>query len=188
MVEGRTPLRGIRAGQLILLSDLKGGTTQIDKLSSLVEPGRRALTIPVDPRLALGGLVEPGDRVDVILTFTTVDQGRATQTILQNVPVGAVGTRYSDVLAEDNRSGPKKANDVTLLVTPEDSEYLVYALQRGEIALALRASGDAQVVSMERRNFALLLGEAPPVVAVPRTSAPVIEPEQIIEILQRRSN
>src|SRR5262249_10351225 len=60
---------GVRSGESLLWSDLATTSDQSRDLSSLVRTGQRAITIRADQSTSFGGLVRPGDRVDVLLTL-----------------------------------------------------------------------------------------------------------------------
>ena len=73
-------------------------------LAAVLPRGKRAVTIPISEVAGLNGLALPGDRVDIILTYSvggSEDSGpaiRASETVLENVRV----------LALDQRLGPAK--------------------------------------------------------------------------------
>ena len=110
-------------------------------LAGKVSPGRRAVTVAVNPVSALAGMVVPGDRVDVITTFNT--EGNPSQsltsTIIHNIPVLAVDTNTS----AGNPRGEAPAT-VTLQVTPAQAQELILATERGSIRLTLRSPDDIQ--------------------------------------------
>ncbi|MCE5217211.1 Flp pilus assembly protein CpaB [bacterium] len=64
------------------------------RLSGIVPPGMRAVTVAVDPVVGVAGLLKAGDRVDVIATFE-VEQDTVARTILQDVELLALGTETS---------------------------------------------------------------------------------------------
>lgn len=105
----------------------------------------RAVAIDVSQRSAVGCLVRPNNRVDVIATLrrTTKDASlkTVTLTLLENVKVLACGQDMGDQSASGRSRG---YNIVTLEVTPEDAELLVFARRNGgELTLALRRYNDA---------------------------------------------
>ncbi|HEY8191259.1 MAG TPA: RcpC/CpaB family pilus assembly protein, partial [Alphaproteobacteria bacterium] len=76
----------------------------------------------------------------------------ATETILQNVRVIAVGEKYKDAAAENPDAGAKpakaaskkapKVKTVTLEVDPRGAEVLALAKDMGKLLLSLRKLGD----------------------------------------------
>ncbi len=112
------------------------------RLSARVPTGFRALEIPVT------GIrhVEPGDRVDLLLTVASPKTGQA---ICRTATVGL------DVLAVDG------GQRLSVLVLPEETEILALAARLGELTAALRNPDDDFVIS-ERASVtveALITGE-----------------------------
>ena len=73
-------------------------------LAAVLPKGKRAITIPVDEIAGLSGLALPGDRVDLILTYSVAGDAtapariRASETVITNIRV----------LAFDQRLGPRR--------------------------------------------------------------------------------
>ena len=113
--------------------------------------GARAVTIKIDRDAGVGGLLLPGDRVDVIVTIRPdSNELRAdwvTETILQGIRVLAMG---EDVLGqepaveeEEGRTrAPRRSVLVTVEVLPDEAEKLALAASRGDLHLTLRAEHD----------------------------------------------
>jgi pilus assembly protein CpaB len=117
-------------------------------MAAVLEPGKRAVTVPVTVSSGIAGFVFPGDYVDLILTFsvksesTGADQGsntehRASETLLTNIRVVAVDQR-----ADDQDKTVAVAKTATLEVSPKDAEVIAVALAVGQISLSLRSLGD----------------------------------------------
>jgi pilus assembly protein CpaB len=131
---------------------------------------------------AFGGLLRPGDRVDVLLTTDRGD-GEVTIPLLQNVLVLAVGTDtgadHRPEAAADGTSGrqltagPRRFSEVTFSVTIEQAGTLTHASTNGQIALALRNPDDIAITDrlpettqgdyLEAEQRARLLRRADPV-------------------------
>jgi pilus assembly protein CpaB len=121
-------------------------------LSALVAPGNRAIAIAVDATTAAGGLIWPGDRVDVILTQELRDdavplaQRVLSETILADVrilsadqrltPAGQAAASATDVAADPGKPGVPAT--VTLEVTPVEAERVTVAGTLGRLHLSLR--------------------------------------------------
>jgi pilus assembly protein CpaB len=95
-------------------------------------------------------MVRPGDFVDVIASFDKeeIDSGankvvypRITKTVLQNVQILSLG--QDQVVAEDKSKELPKT--VTLAVSPQDAEKLVYVSEYAVLRLALRPIDDKNV-------------------------------------------
>ncbi|TNE30393.1 MAG: Flp pilus assembly protein CpaB [Alphaproteobacteria bacterium] len=112
----------------------------------------RGYSIRVRAESSVGGLVRPGDFVDVIVTYTVRLRGElqdaaegtvirdASQVVLESVRVLAVDQRTEDKVDSDKTAKPGKT--VTLEVTREGAETLALASQMGDLSLALRKLGD----------------------------------------------
>jgi len=137
-------------GQIItrpLLSDTK----QVGKLALSIPKGKVAFALPASDLLSGNGQIQPGDRVDILVTFfvkmtsigpdgQTSDEERATtQTTLQDLEV-------LDVLGTGAGSdgGNAKSPAVVLLVDPQQAVTLKLAKDsdKAVIDLALRGSSD----------------------------------------------
>jgi pilus assembly protein CpaB len=127
-------------------------------LAALVPKGMRAVTIHT-PNVAAGvaGFVQPGNKVDVLLTVT--DQvagmetgGGTTMTLLQSVEILAVDQKMD--APADNRVDPKDLRSVTLLVTPHEANLLDLGQVRGTLHLSLRNHGDDQQTDVRPATLA----------------------------------
>jgi pilus assembly protein CpaB len=136
-------------GQPILIPQL-GAKGQFGTSLQIPE-GMRLATLKVDPTMIHSGIMKPGDRVDVVLTYQISRRGNVpdikTRTILQFVQVFAMGNQMvgTEVAAEDT---PKEVKSVSLLVSPVQAELLKYAEKKGTLHLTLRSTLDkAPVIS-----------------------------------------
>jgi pilus assembly protein CpaB len=113
-------------------------------LAAVLAPGARAISIGVDAITGNGGLIWPGDRVDVILTqeLNGKDAPQARrivgETVLSDVRVVAVDQSIAQGATGDNATG-RVARTVTLEVTPQQAERAVVAERMGNVTLAIRA-------------------------------------------------
>jgi pilus assembly protein CpaB len=113
------------------------GPGQRATLSALVKPGMKAVTIRVNDVEGVGGFVQPGDRVDVLLT-RQIDKGQAsTEVILQNVRVLAV-----DQSADERNAKAAVAKSVTLEVSTVEAQKIWLASSVGSLSLMLRKAGE----------------------------------------------
>lgn len=168
--------RSLAAGEPIQVQDtMRPGEHGF--LSAVLEPGARAMTIPVDAAASSAGLVWPGDRVDLILTQSNGDAslplGRriGAETVLVNVRVIAIDQQMMQ------GAGDAQAKTVTLEVNPEQAQRLSVAMRLGHISLAVRsANTDGQAVNAETKGLPTwardvmpsMLTEALPVPAEPK--------------------
>jgi pilus assembly protein CpaB len=144
---GRIPGDPILKGELIRSERLLGGGAVMN-VDAAIEPGTRALTILVDKAASVGGLLEPGFFVDIIVTIRpdskTLDADWVTETVLQGVRVVAVNDRLIGQADDENveEEGRRRQVFVTLEVDPYEAEKVALASARGELVLSLRHAED----------------------------------------------
>jgi pilus assembly protein CpaB len=124
-------------GEAILSSKLIDGRTSG---SDQIPAGLKAIAVKVTKDSAVGGLILPGDNVDVLL-FVEANPSRGiaqTQStvLLRNVKVHAVDDRTEHEVGENSIVG----TTVSLLVTPKDATKLALASEVGNIRLIARSS------------------------------------------------
>jgi pilus assembly protein CpaB len=107
-------------------------------MSAVLQPGMRAVSVPVTATSAVSGFIYAGDRVDVLLTHVlSSPQGRhdVTETILRNARVIAMDQKV-DFAPTDK---PDVAKTATLELTPKQSEIVTLAVKMGDLSLVLRS-------------------------------------------------
>lgn len=140
---GTVVRHGVAAGEPVTDSRLvKPG--QSGFLAAVLNPGKRAVSIPVDVTSGIAGFVFPGDRVDVILTHALVQESevegevsaprRASETILTDVRVVAM-----DQTTNDQNQEAAVRRVATLEVSPKGAEIVAVAKELGGLSLSLRA-------------------------------------------------
>ncbi|WP_437194036.1 Flp pilus assembly protein CpaB [Planctomicrobium sp. SH527] len=113
--------------------------------------GMRVISIPVNDTHTISGLLQPKDRVDVLVTF----QGRAergakiskTKTLLEYVEVFSCDDVTANGSGEKEKSNGTRAKNVALLVTPEQANYVILAMDKGSLSLSWRRRGDDSVAN-----------------------------------------
>lgn len=149
-VDRRVVLSAIEPNEPILKWKITG-PGQRASLSALIGPDMKAVTIRVNDVNGIAGFVLPGDRVDVMLTRTEVDQEVRTRKkqyndiVLQNVRVLGV-----DQLADDRSEQPVVVKAVTLEVNTFDAQRLTLSSNVGTLSLALRSAGATAKVDTKR--------------------------------------
>ena len=111
-------------------------------LSAVVPPGFRAMTVRVDDVIGVGGFVQPGDRVDVLVTLSggKFNNDPITRTTLEDINVLTVGEK---IQRDDKvRGRTNKVKVVTLQLKPEQAERLALSSNQGRVVLALRNQSD----------------------------------------------
>ncbi|MEM7138201.1 MAG: Flp pilus assembly protein CpaB [Myxococcota bacterium] len=134
----------VKANQTLLWTDLNTGARLEASLSSNIPLGTRAMAVPWSEQNVFGGLLEPGDRVDVLLTRarSREDVSIVTVPLLQNLLVLSVGSllRVDQAGGMDGRRG-----GVSLLVTIDQAALLAQAMQGGTLRLLLRNEHDLEI-------------------------------------------
>ena len=150
IVEGKRPMsdfvgavaRGpIAAGEPITDGKLVLAGTR-GFMAAVLQPGTRAVSVPITATTAVSGFIYAGDRVDVLLTHVLngdkSGQHTATETVLRNARVIAMDQRL-DFSPGDK---PDVAKTATLELTPKQSEIITLAVKMGDLSLALRSLQD----------------------------------------------
>jgi len=115
-------------------------------LPTKLTAGMRAVTIDVSQEGGLAGLIQPGDRVDVMVTYQDqgtgkggAEMGMRTALILPNMEIMATDNQTFAVSAFDDKRG---YSTVTICATPEQALRIVNAKSQGSLYLALRSKED----------------------------------------------
>jgi pilus assembly protein CpaB len=158
-------------------------------LSAVVPAGYRAMTVRVDEVVGVGGFVQPGDRVDVLVTISKApfNQDPVSRLVLQNLPVLTVGEKLED--GEGGKAKRHKVTVVTLQVNPEEGERLALISAEAKIVLALRSQGDQQDHQGGGVRFSALApspAAAPPVAAAAAAAAPRGPQVEMIRVARRQ--
>ena len=149
IVEGKRPLsdfvgavvRGaIAAGEPITEGKLVLAGTR-GFMAAVLQPGTRAVSVPITATSAVSGFIYAGDRVDVLLTHVLARQAgqhSATETILRNARVIAMDQKL-DFSPGDK---PDVGKTATLELTPKQTELVTLAVKMGDLSLVLRSLQD----------------------------------------------
>ena len=133
-VVGRGIILPIARSEFVLTNKLAGENAG-SGLPAMIPPGMRAVSVRVNDTTSVSGFVQPGTRVDVLLTGNPQGSNeQQTTTVLENVAVIATGTKLERNSAGESQSAPV----VTLLLSPDDAERITLASSQGHIQLALR--------------------------------------------------
>ena len=171
---GSLALVTIPSGSQLTASQI--GTNAALALPVRLEPGMRAVTIPIDQVKGVAGLVQPGDRVDVIaIPPKNGDVPPKAVTILRGIRVLAVGNSLENASATPSPQ-EQSSNTVTLEVNPKQANLLAWADADSNLRLALRSpkepirSEPVQELSFGSSSLPVSLPPPAPVPAVPAMS------------------
>jgi pilus assembly protein CpaB len=181
LVEGRIARIPIYKGEQLVQDKLASDKTDLG-LSYIVPEGTRAMAVKVDKVVGAGGLIRPGDRVDVIAVVDVKYTDLASDkeftetrsfTLAQNVQVLAVEQALENqppipsqqTDAEKNGAlvdQPDAQPDgtvVTMALVPELTQRILISEEKGTIRLAVRAPGDTEIVDTTDTTFLSLADE-----------------------------
>jgi len=171
-LKDRVLIAPLKANDPITEHKLAPTSVQTGGVAAILPPGKRAVAIKGDKIIGLSGLVNPGNRVDVLVTVEDPRiKEEKTKLVLENIPVLATGTQ----IQKNEKGEPAPVDVYTLEVTPEESEKLALSATEGKIQLALRSITDSESVVTEGINVPKLLSSLtkyePP-------KSPAVEPGQ----------
>ncbi len=168
-IEGMAPRQRLFAGEPILLGKLANK----DKLTSAswrIKPGHRVMSVKVSMDTAVSHLIQPGDHVDM-LAFVRGRRGKSStaEIVLSNIEVFAINSQTTRLTNEDGTT--IQAKTVSLQVTPDQANKLVYYAEQGRLRLTLRSPDDKSIGAND--EFNLTKPEEP--------KPTIIEPEPIVD-------
>lgn len=149
----RVVLTSVSAGEAFVVGKT-ASSSGAEGASSLIQPGLRAISIPVTDSTAAGGLIQPRSKVDVLFTRTGSMREAITATIAQDVQVMSIG-RVTEVntigpdgkpVAAPTAAAGTQTRAAVLLVTPEQASRIELAKNQGKVSLVLRNPLDRAAV------------------------------------------
>jgi pilus assembly protein CpaB len=151
----------VQAQQALMWTDLVTANEDRRDLSSLVQPGSRAVSIQMAKESSSVALIRPGDYVDV---FAVMSQRETDQKIavvlLQRVLVLASGLDTSPDAIESRAPGAsvgEYASLLTLSLPVTEAQLLALAQEKGKLAVVLRNPEDQRTAqSIPDLNSAVL--------------------------------
>ncbi len=119
-------------------------------LAGKTPAGKRAITVIIDKVYAVGGMISPGDYVDVLAHLYTPSNIKGsdktntiTLTLFQNTLVLAVGINLQSGLGYDAQQSASSL-PVTLALNPQEAGLISFAQQHGVLQLVLRPPTETQ--------------------------------------------
>lgn len=119
-------------------------------MAALLKPGMRAVTTRISVDTAAGGFIQPGDRVDIIMTTDAptvagVAGGKRNNyiatTVFENVHVLAIDQTYT---MNPEGGAAVLGSTATFEMTQPDAELLQQIVAEGDISLTLRGISNAR--------------------------------------------
>jgi pilus assembly protein CpaB len=146
----------LQAQQTLLWTDLAIATDERRDLSSLVQPGNRAVTVRTSADDKSFALISPGDYVDIIATMpagSAVSAEHQAIVLLQRILILAVGLDTANdaktVGATDTASRAKLGSRdlvLTVSISIQEAQLLSLASDKGKLSVALRNPDDQRIV------------------------------------------
>jgi pilus assembly protein CpaB len=178
------------------ITDSKIGQPAAVGLTARIKPGMRAVTIPVDAIKSVNGLIQPGDRVDVLASVQKGSGDRPrTYAIIRGALVLALNSAIEPTPDESPAPGTSGnvPQTVTLGVTVQQADLLTVADLNTTLRLALRSPNeplraeaeeplDFQDATPSPHEVPTLA--PPPVVAVAKKERPsvtIVDGDKLIE-------
>ncbi|MBL8014495.1 MAG: Flp pilus assembly protein CpaB [Candidatus Omnitrophica bacterium] len=144
--------QAIAAAQAAAKNMSVGGSGENEKvrkpsLALRTPPGKRAVTVLIESLSAVGGLVDPGDFVDVIAQLN-IPKGKnademaeidvVTVMVFQHLQILAINTNLDDRGAYDDQQMADSLK-ITFAVEPQEAGFMSFVEKNGRIQLALRS-------------------------------------------------
>ncbi|MCL4746491.1 MAG: Flp pilus assembly protein CpaB [Burkholderiaceae bacterium] len=173
---GARLVQPMRAGEPLIASNIEGADPA--SFSAKVRQGIRAITLAVDEVNSLSGMLQPGDRIDLLLSVrlpsgsTTPLAQEVTRPLLQDLRVLATGRQVRP--GADERQG-RAFTAITVEATAEQAQKLVVAQRIGKLTATLRNPEDRSPVEQRPMDVYGLLDLKP--LAPP---PPPVAPTEII--------
>jgi pilus assembly protein CpaB len=186
----RIVLSPVKRGEPILQSKITG-PGQRASLASLLDEGKRAVTVQVDDVRGVAGFVLPGDFVDIVMIADEPANRRQSYSdiLLEHVKVLAI-----DQITGEGEGKPTVARAVTVEVTKEQAQKILLATNVGRLSLILGRPTE-QASDPNRRISERDIGRTapepvrapPPPRPVPVVAAPPPPPSNLVKVFVVRN-
>jgi pilus assembly protein CpaB len=140
-LKDRVIISPLKLNEAITEDKLAPTSVKTGGVSAVLKLGMRAIAVKGDKVIGISGFINPGNRVDVIVTVEEPKTKKIKSKIfLKNIAVLATGTQI-----EKNEKGEPMPVDVyTLEVTPKQAEKVSLAASEGRLQFALRGVIDSE--------------------------------------------
>ena len=140
-LKDRVILTPLKINEPITEDKLAPESVKTGGVSAILKPGTRAIAVKGNKVIGISGLINPGNRVDVIITVTDPAIKKVkSKIVLENLLVLATGTQ----IQKNEKGEPMPVDVYTLEVTPKQAERVTLAANQGKINFALRNATDAE--------------------------------------------
>jgi pilus assembly protein CpaB len=139
--KGQALIRSVLKGRPLLKTDLK---PEVADFSGTLADGIRAITVDIDELNAVAHMVQPGNRVDLMLAMQREEGGQTVVPFMDRMKVLATGQRVVQE-SDEKAPGARKSSTystLTLEVTPTQAARLTLAQNIGKLRYVLRNEKD----------------------------------------------
>jgi pilus assembly protein CpaB len=142
-LEGRVLIAPLKQKEPVLEYKLAPEDITMGGVSAILQPGMRAIAVKGDKVIGISGFIQPGNRVDVLVTMKDPKtKNTTTKLVLENILVLATGSEIKGM-----QDGKQSSVDVyTLEVATDQTEKLALAAAKGKLQFALRNLRDTESV------------------------------------------
>jgi len=120
--------------------------------------GRRAYTVMIDSLSAVGGMVNPGDFVDIIAHLDLPDsmtgkKEKVSTVVFQNIQILAVGTNLQAPNEGYQKQQQARSLKLTFALTPEEAGLMSFMERHGKLELLLRAPDETEIEVLDTASW-----------------------------------
>ncbi|HQR04061.1 MAG: Flp pilus assembly protein CpaB [Proteobacteria bacterium] len=140
--KGQSLLRPVLKGRPLLKPDLR---PIFADFAGTLTPGTRAITVDVDELNSVAHMIQPGNRIDLMLVMRRDDGGQTVVPFMDRMKVLAAGQKVAAEGADESAPGTRKNfsySNLTLEVTPPQAARLTLAQDLGKLRFTLRNEKD----------------------------------------------
>lgn len=140
-LKDRVIVAPLKLNEPITEAKLAPNSVKTGGVSAVLKPGMRAIAVKGDKVIGISGFINPGNRVDVIVTVEEPKTKKIKSKIfLENTAVLATGTQ----IEKNDKGEPMPVDVYTLEVTPKQAEKVALAASEGRLQFALRGVVDSE--------------------------------------------
>jgi Flp pilus assembly protein CpaB len=142
-IKGESAAIDLSAGEIITTSNFTGTGASASSSSNVLSPGNVAVTISADAGHSVGGLVQPGDFVNLTVDVkNAVNGSTTTEYLYQKAHVLAIGTDVGTAAASSAAAGSTPTtvapnSDLLTLEVPPEAVPVILAATGNNIRLQL---------------------------------------------------
>lgn len=156
-LRGRVLIAPLKPNEPVTENKLAPISVTTGGVSAILNPGMRAIAVKGDKVIGISGFINPGNRVDVIVTIQdpTIKDVKS-KIVLENLLVLATGTQ----IQKNEKGEPMPVDVYTLEVSPDQAERLALASSQGRLNFALRNVTDSEDIRTKGTTVPQLLANS----------------------------